>query len=53
MQAAQENAFELYDAKSAEDAEFKAVYEKWMEFRTRIQKWSFTNEFALLKFMAG
>ncbi len=53
MRAAQEKAFELYDAKSVEDAEFKAIYEKWMEFRARIQKWSFTNEFALLKFMAG
>ena len=30
-----------------------AIYEKWMEFRARIQKWSFTNEFPLLKFMAG
>jgi len=52
MQAAQKKAFELYDAKSVEDAEFKAIYDQWMEFRTRIQKWSFTNEFALLKFMA-
>ncbi len=52
LQAAQEKAFELYEAKSAEDADFKAIYEKWMEFRARIQNWNFTNELALLKFMA-
>jgi TRAP-type mannitol/chloroaromatic compound transport system substrate-binding protein len=53
MQAAQDKAFELYEAKAAEDAEFKAIYEQWLEFRARVQKWSFTNEFSLLKFMKG
>ena len=51
MQAAQDKAFELYEAKAVEDAEFKAIYEQWLEFRERVQKWSFTNEFSLLKFM--
>jgi TRAP-type mannitol/chloroaromatic compound transport system substrate-binding protein len=51
MQAAKEKAFELYEAKAAEDPEFKAIYEPWLAFRERVQKWSFTNEFSLLKFM--
>jgi TRAP-type mannitol/chloroaromatic compound transport system substrate-binding protein len=51
LQAAQDKAFALYQAKAAEDAEFKAIYEPWLAFRTRVQKWSFTNEFSLLKFM--
>ena len=53
LQAAYVKAFELYDAKAAEDAEFKAIYDKWMEFRARVQKWNFTNEFGFLKFLAG
>ncbi len=51
LKAAYDKAFEIYDAKSAEDAEFKAIYEKWSEFRARIQKWNFTNEFSFLKFL--
>lgn len=51
LQAAKNKAFELYEAKAAEDAEFKAIYDQWLAFRTQVQKWSFTNEFSLLKFM--
>lgn len=52
MQAAEDKAFELYKAKAEEDAEFKDIYEQWLAFRERVSKWSFTNEFSLLKFMA-
>jgi len=51
MQAARVKAFELYEAKASEDAEFKAIYDQWMTFRARVQKWNFTNEFSLLEFM--
>lgn len=53
LQAAYEKTFEIYEAKAAEDAEFKVIYEKWMEFRSRVQKWNFTNELGLLKFLEG
>jgi TRAP-type mannitol/chloroaromatic compound transport system substrate-binding protein len=53
LQAAHDKAFELYDTKAAEDAEFKAVYDQWFAFRKQIQKWSFSNELSLVKFMAG
>lgn len=52
MLAAEEKAFELYKAKAEEDVEFKDIYEQWIAFRERVSKWSFTNEFSLLKFMA-
>ena len=51
MQAAKDKIAELLDAKSAEDADFKAIYENWSAFRDKVQKWSFTNEFGLMKFM--
>jgi TRAP-type mannitol/chloroaromatic compound transport system substrate-binding protein len=53
LQAARDIAFRLYDAKSAEDPEFKEVYEAWRAFGERVSRWSFTNEFSLLKFLAG
>lgn len=53
LQAAHDKAFELYDAKAGEDTEFKAVYDQWFVFRQQIQKWSFSNELSLVKFMAG
>jgi len=49
LTAAREAAFSLYEAKSAEDPEFKAIYEKWLEFRTRVQDWNFTNETVMLE----
>ncbi len=51
MKAAKETAFGLYEAKAAEDPEFKAIYEPWKEFRARAQKWIFTNEFNFMKFL--
>jgi len=53
LQAAQEKAFELFDAKAAEDADFKAIYDQWLTFRERVQKWTYANEFGLSKFMEG
>lgn len=49
LTAAREAAFALYEAKAAEDPEFKAVYDKWLEFRSRVQDWNFTNEIVMLE----
>ncbi len=49
LEAARKASFELYQAKAAEDAEFKAVYEQWLDFRDRVQSWNFTNEFVMLE----
>ncbi|MFN8433015.1 MAG: TRAP transporter substrate-binding protein DctP [Anaerolineales bacterium] len=51
MQAASDKITELLNAKAAEDADFKAIYENWSAFREKVQKWSFANEFGLMKFM--
>lgn len=53
LQATKEKAFELYEAKAAEDPEFKTIYEQWITFRERVQKWNFTNEFSMVKFLEG
>jgi TRAP-type mannitol/chloroaromatic compound transport system substrate-binding protein len=37
-------AFELYDEFAAKDADFKAVYEQWKEFRDRVYAWNKLNE---------
>lgn len=49
LEEARKTAFSLYEAKAAEDAEFKAVYEQWLDFRSRVQSWNFTNEFVMLE----
>jgi TRAP-type mannitol/chloroaromatic compound transport system substrate-binding protein len=55
LQAASKAAFALYDDFAAKDADFKAVYEPWKQFRDRIYAWdklnqgSFTNFVYILK----
>ncbi len=49
LDAARKAAFELYEAKAAEDRNLKAVYEQWLAFRKQVQGWNFTNEFVMLK----
>ncbi len=51
MTAAREKAFAIYEAKAAEDPDFKAIYEPWLEFRTRVQEWNFSNEQAMVAFL--
>ncbi len=51
MEAARAKAFEIYEAKAAEDPEFKAVYEPWLAFRNRVQKWHYSNEQAMVGFL--
>ncbi|GAB4544899.1 MAG: TRAP transporter substrate-binding protein [Anaerolineales bacterium] len=48
MVEAKKKAFELYEAKAAEDPEFKAIYEPWVAFRNKVQSWNFSNEYNML-----
>lgn len=45
MTAAETEAFKLYDGYAAADADFKAIYEQWKQFRDRVYAWNKINEF--------
>lgn len=51
LQAAQQASFELYDNFAAKDADFKAVYEPWKQFRDRIYAWDKLNEGSFTNFV--
>jgi len=53
MNAAYEAWLALTDEFSAQDADFKAIYEQWNAFRTTIYEWNKTNEFAFTSFVYG
>jgi TRAP-type mannitol/chloroaromatic compound transport system substrate-binding protein len=44
MAAAEAESFKLYDDFAAKDADFKALYEPWKEFRTGVYAWHKINE---------
>jgi TRAP-type mannitol/chloroaromatic compound transport system substrate-binding protein len=44
LAAAEKASFELYDEFAAKDADFKAVFEQWKQFRERIYAWNKLNE---------
>jgi TRAP-type mannitol/chloroaromatic compound transport system substrate-binding protein len=44
MAAAEQASFQLFDELAAKDADFKAVYEPWKEFRTGVYEWNKINE---------
>ena len=49
MNAAEEAAFALYDELATQDEDFKAVYEQWKPFRTRIYAWHNINEGSFMR----
>ena len=51
MNAAYEAWLGLVDEFSAQDADFKAIYEQWNAFRTTLYEWNKTNEFAFTSFV--
>lgn len=51
LKAAQQASFALYDEFAAKDADFKAIYEQWKQFRTRIYAWHKLNESAFTNFV--
>jgi TRAP-type mannitol/chloroaromatic compound transport system substrate-binding protein len=51
LQAAQKAAFSIYDEFAAKDADFKAVYEQWKQFRDRIYAWDKLNQGSFTNFV--
>lgn len=51
LAAAQQASFEIYDELSAEDANFKEIFDQWIQFRTAIYQWNRTNEWSLSTFV--
>jgi TRAP-type mannitol/chloroaromatic compound transport system substrate-binding protein len=51
LQAAQKAAFAIYDEFAAKDADFKAVYEQWKQFRDRIYAWDKLNQGSFTNFV--
>jgi TRAP-type mannitol/chloroaromatic compound transport system substrate-binding protein len=51
LQAAEKASFALYDESAAKDADFKAVYEQWQQFRDRIYAWHKLNEGSFTNFV--
>jgi TRAP-type mannitol/chloroaromatic compound transport system substrate-binding protein len=51
MEAAMNAANELYAEFSAQDPDFKAIYEPWQEFRGAIYEWNKLNETAFTSFV--
>jgi TRAP-type mannitol/chloroaromatic compound transport system substrate-binding protein len=44
LSAAEQASFALYDEFAAKDADFKAVFESWKQFRDRVFAWNKLNE---------
>jgi TRAP-type mannitol/chloroaromatic compound transport system substrate-binding protein len=51
LTAAAKASFALYDEFAAKDADFKAVYEQWKQFRDRIYAWHKLNEGGFTNFV--
>lgn len=46
LDAAEAASFQLYDEFAAKDADFKAIYEEWKDFRLGVYAWNKVNEFS-------
>jgi TRAP-type mannitol/chloroaromatic compound transport system substrate-binding protein len=46
MEAAQREAFALYEENASSDAAFKEVYEQWKQFRESIYQWHAVSEYS-------
>jgi TRAP-type mannitol/chloroaromatic compound transport system substrate-binding protein len=53
LDAAKKAAYELYDAKAAEDADFKAIFDGWKAFLDESTSWFKLNELTYAKMQAG
>lgn len=51
LEAAEKAAFALYDEFATKDADFKAVYEPWKQFRDRIYAWDKLNQGSFTNFV--
>ena len=52
LQAAQTQAFELYEENAAQSTSFKQVYDAWKQFRAQINQWHRINEASFTNFCA-
>lgn len=50
MTAAESAAFALYDEFASKDADFKAIYDGWKQFRDRVYAWNDLNEANFTRF---
>ncbi len=50
MEAAQTEAFALYEENASKDASFKEVYEPWKQFRESIYQWHAVSEYSYSNF---
>jgi TRAP-type mannitol/chloroaromatic compound transport system substrate-binding protein len=46
MQAAQTQAFELYEENASKDATFREIYQQWQQFRENIYQWHAVSEYS-------
>ena len=53
LQAAQKAAFDIYEENASKDANFKAVYEEWNQFRQQIYQWNEINQLSFMNFVAS
>ncbi|HIK43697.1 MAG TPA: TRAP transporter substrate-binding protein [Leptolyngbyaceae cyanobacterium M65_K2018_010] len=53
MTAAQQASFQLYDDFAAKDADFKAIYGEWQQFRDRVYAWNSLNQGSFERFVYG
>lgn len=51
LQAAQKEAFELYEENSSQNAAFKQVYEQWKQFRDSVFRWNRINQLSYDNFV--
>lgn len=53
LAAAEKASFDLYNEYSAQDADFKRIFEQWKSFRDRIYKWNSINEASFSRYSYG
>lgn len=53
LNAAYEASFAIYDELAASDADFKRVYDHWLNFRSALQQWHDINEGGFTRFLHG
>jgi TRAP-type mannitol/chloroaromatic compound transport system substrate-binding protein len=51
LTAAQEATFAIYGELSQAEADFKSVYDQWLQFRNQVYSWHQFNEFAFTNFV--
>lgn len=53
LQAAEKEAFALYEENASKDATFRQVYQQWQQFREQIYQWNRINQLSYDSFVMG